>query len=88
MVTHDPHIAGFGDKVIHLLDGRITQITQNGDKPTPSNEPQVPGTSEYPSTQKESVSPLIIALALARRRACRSPPRWRTTRSASYCLRM
>ena len=41
MVTHDPHIAAFGDKVIHLLDGRITQITQNGKEPTPSNEPQV-----------------------------------------------
>ena len=29
MVTHDPHIASFGDKVIHLLDGRITDITIN-----------------------------------------------------------
>ena len=26
MVTHDPHIADFGDKVINLLDGRITDI--------------------------------------------------------------
>ena len=26
MVTHDPHIAAFGDKVINLLDGRITDI--------------------------------------------------------------
>ncbi len=29
MVTHDPHIASFGDKVIHLLDGRITDIAIN-----------------------------------------------------------
>ncbi|MPM81631.1 hypothetical protein SDC9_128687 [bioreactor metagenome] len=29
MVTHDSHIAGFGDKVINLLDGRITDITIN-----------------------------------------------------------
>ena len=27
MVTHDSHIAAFGDKVINLLDGRITDIT-------------------------------------------------------------
>ena len=31
MVTHDSHIAGFGDKVINLLDGRITDITINSD---------------------------------------------------------
>ena len=31
MVTHDPHIAAFGDKVINLLDGRITDITINTD---------------------------------------------------------
>ena len=31
MVTHDPHIAAFGDKVINLLDGRITDITINSD---------------------------------------------------------
>ena len=29
MVTHDSHIAAFGDKVINLLDGRITDITIN-----------------------------------------------------------
>ena len=31
MVTHDSHIAAFGDKVINLLDGRITDITFNSD---------------------------------------------------------
>ncbi|MEA4940172.1 MAG: ABC transporter ATP-binding protein [Christensenella sp.] len=31
MVTHDSHIAGFGDKVINLLDGRITDITINSE---------------------------------------------------------
>lgn len=31
MVTHDSHIAGFGDKVISLLDGRITDIQINSD---------------------------------------------------------
>jgi hypothetical protein len=29
MVTHDSHIAAFGDKVINLLEGRITDITIN-----------------------------------------------------------
>jgi len=44
MVTHDPHIASFGDKVIHLLDGRITDITinpPNENRPTTQNEPSV-----------------------------------------------
>ncbi len=44
MVTHDPHIASFGDKVIHLLDGRITDITINPtdkDKTNTQNEPKV-----------------------------------------------
>ena len=44
MVTHDPHIASFGDKVIHLLDGRITDITinpTNKEKSNTQNEPKV-----------------------------------------------
>ena len=41
MVTHDSHIAGFGDKVIHLLDGRITDITINAQESTTQNEPRV-----------------------------------------------
>jgi len=44
MVTHDPHIASFGDKVIHLLDGRITDITINPtdkDKTNTQDEPKV-----------------------------------------------
>lgn len=41
MVTHDPHIASFGDKVINLLDGRITDITINDQNPIKQIEPQV-----------------------------------------------
>ena len=41
MVTHDQHIAEFGDKVIHLLDGRITDITINAPHGTTQNEPRV-----------------------------------------------
>ena len=41
MVTHDQHIAEFGDKVIHLLDGRITDITINAQVGTTQNEPRV-----------------------------------------------
>ena len=41
MVTHDSHIAEFGDKVIHLLDGRITDISLNESKTTKQNEPRV-----------------------------------------------
>ena len=41
MVTHDTHIADFGDKVIHLLDGRITDISLNESKTTKQNEPRV-----------------------------------------------
>ena len=41
MVTHDPHIAEYGDKVVHLLDGRITDITINAKDSTTQNEPRV-----------------------------------------------
>ena len=41
MVTHDPHIAEYGDKVVHLLDGRITDITINAKDSTTLNEPRV-----------------------------------------------
>ncbi len=41
MVTHDSHIAAFGDKVIHLLDGRITDITQNPANSAAQIEPNV-----------------------------------------------
>jgi len=41
MVTHDQHIAEYGDKVIHLLDGRITDISLNETKTTKQNEPRV-----------------------------------------------
>ena len=44
MVTHDSHIASFGDKVIHLLDGRITDVALNEPAPkelTTQNEPNV-----------------------------------------------
>ncbi|MBA4347877.1 MAG: ABC transporter ATP-binding protein [Clostridiales bacterium] len=43
MVTHDPHVAEFGDKVIHLLDGRITDISINETTKTKQNEPQGSG---------------------------------------------
>ena len=41
MVTHDPHIAEYGDKVVHLLDGRITDISINAKDSTTLNEPRV-----------------------------------------------
>ncbi len=42
MVTHDPHIADYGDKVINLLDGRITDIQTNLQHPEKTkNEPDV-----------------------------------------------
>ncbi|MDD4311672.1 MAG: ABC transporter ATP-binding protein [Eubacteriales bacterium] len=41
MVTHDQHIAEFGDKIIHLLDGRITDIVINAKEGTTQNEPRV-----------------------------------------------
>ena len=30
MVTHDEEIAGHSSRVIHLLDGRIEQVVNNG----------------------------------------------------------
>ncbi len=41
MVTHDPHIAEYGDKIIHLLDGRITDITFTEQESTKQNELRV-----------------------------------------------
>ena len=41
MVTHDAHIAEFGDTVVHLLDGRITDIITNATDGTTLNEPRV-----------------------------------------------
>jgi putative ABC transport system ATP-binding protein len=41
MVTHDSHIAEFGDKVIHLLDGRITEITFTEMESIKQNEQRV-----------------------------------------------
>jgi len=42
MVTHDSHIAGFGDTIISLLDGRITDIQTNLQHPEKTkNEPDV-----------------------------------------------
>jgi putative ABC transport system ATP-binding protein len=43
MVTHDQHIAEYGDKIIHLLDGRITDIAINGTTQAKQNEPQGSG---------------------------------------------
>jgi len=43
MVTHDQHIAEYGDKIIHLLDGRITDIVLNETSITKHNEPQGSG---------------------------------------------
>lgn len=41
MVTHDPHIADFGDKIIRLLDGHITDIEVNPKREEYQNEPEI-----------------------------------------------
>jgi putative ABC transport system ATP-binding protein len=41
MVTHDPHIADFGDKIIRLLDGHITDIEINPRREEYQNEPEI-----------------------------------------------
>jgi len=41
MVTHDPHIADFGDKIIRLLDGHITDIEINPKREEYQNEPEI-----------------------------------------------
>lgn len=41
MVTHDAHIAEYGDKVIHLLDGKIIDITMNEKISGTQDEPKV-----------------------------------------------
>jgi putative ABC transport system ATP-binding protein len=46
MVTHDANIAAYGDKIIHLLDGKITHITSNTSNSTKQNEPSVRETED------------------------------------------
>ena len=29
MVTHDPHEAGYADRVVHIMDGKIVRIQEN-----------------------------------------------------------
>jgi len=29
MVTHDDHLAGFADRIFHIIDGKIVQIEEN-----------------------------------------------------------
>lgn len=37
MVTHDPNMAAYGDKVVNILDGRITDITTKNGSHTEEN---------------------------------------------------
>lgn len=32
MVTHDNHLAGFADRIFHIIDGKIVQIEENREK--------------------------------------------------------
>lgn len=32
MVTHDNHLAGFADRIFHIIDGKIVQIEENKEK--------------------------------------------------------
>jgi len=36
MVTHDPNMAAYADKVINILDGRITEVTHNPNPARPA----------------------------------------------------
>lgn len=44
MVTHDNYLAGFGDKIIHIRDGKILKIDDNRDHQTADPDGQDPGT--------------------------------------------
>lgn len=38
MVTHDPHEAGYADRVLHIIDGKIVRIEENKKRRTGENE--------------------------------------------------
>ena len=37
MVTHDQHLASFADKIVHIIDGRITSIEDGAPRPLTPN---------------------------------------------------
>ena len=46
MVTHDNYLASFGDKVIHIRDGKITGIDEHPGGRTDFNDSEI--TDMYP----------------------------------------
>lgn len=47
MVTHDNYLAGFGDRIINIRDGKILSITDNR-KTEPPGDSEAPGIGESP----------------------------------------
>ena len=41
MVTHDPHMAEFADKVIQILDGKVVSIEYNDHSDSKTNQTEV-----------------------------------------------
>ena len=52
LVTHDPQMASYADRIVTLLDGRITSDRLNTDlsHPTVPSTPSAPTTPTTPST--------------------------------------
>lgn len=56
MVTHDNYLAGFGDKIIHIRDGKILKIDDNKGHQTIEPDGQYAGTKPPEGAAQETVS--------------------------------
>ena len=53
MVTHDPNIALYSDRVVHLLDGKITKISDNHNHPNkPVKDKGTPEQAAVPEAEE------------------------------------
>lgn len=48
LVTHDPHVAGFADRIVHMLDGRIQSIEVRTSINNQLNNDQLPSVQVSP----------------------------------------
>jgi putative ABC transport system ATP-binding protein len=69
LVTHDPQMASYADRIVTLLDGRITSDRLNTDlsRPTVPSTPSAPTTPTTPSTPSAPTTPTTPSTPSAHR---------------------
>jgi putative ABC transport system permease protein len=65
VVTHDPDVAAYADRIVHLKDGQVVDLTVNREQLTVNSE-QLPATrNSLPATLQAPISGLQSRLAFA-----------------------